>query len=142
MRTAATYFDTLTGEKLKIALVIRKLILSQVPGIEERLSFNIPFYHYYGMFMYLNSVAAGIDVGFCRGKDLLECFPQLECRGRAIVASVVIENTRAVTEKNLSEIILAAAAWNKEAKEKKIRMVAPAKKKSLSSQKGTRKKRS
>jgi len=78
--------------------------------------------------MYLNNTEEGIDVGFCRGKDLLSEFPQLELKNRAIVATVEIKNKKDIIEKRLRELIVAAAVWNEDAKRLKVPMVKRVKK--------------
>jgi hypothetical protein len=123
LKTVDEYIDTLPAERQVLVEYIRKMILAEVPGIQEKLSFKIPFYHYFGMFMYLNNTAEGIDIGFCRGKDLTEAFPQLALRGRAIVASILIRSKKDIIDTSLREIIVAAAMWNEEAKRLKIGMV-------------------
>jgi len=123
MRAVDDYVENLPDERRELCATLRELILSLVPGVEERLSFKIPFYHYFGMFMYLNNTKEGIDVAFCRGKDLAELFPHLHSKGRAIVATVLIKKGTDIYSQQLKEIILTAAAWNKEAKELKKPMV-------------------
>ncbi len=120
MKAVDKYIDGLPEEKAMLAQLLRELLHSIVPGIEEKLSYKIPFYHYHGMFCFLNGIKEGIDIGFCRGIDLLAAFPQLEDRGRAIVASLVIRNKKDIHRLELAAIIAAAAAWNEEAKRKKI----------------------
>lgn len=122
------YIEQLPVPQNKLARQVRQLLLNLVPEIVEKLSFKIPFYHYYGMFCYINKVPNGIDVGFCRGKDLSDEFPQLEIKGRAIVATVTIVAPDDIKQKELREIIVAAALWNKEAKKNKIPMVKKSKK--------------
>lgn len=129
MRTVDEYIECLPENKQELCALLRSLVLDNVPGIQEKLSFKIPFYHYYGMFMYLNNTNEGIDVGFCRGKDILSEFPQLEMKNRAIVATVEIRSRKDIAVKKLREIIVAAAAWNKEAKKLNIPMIKKEKKK-------------
>lgn len=117
------YIDNLSENQQAIAEQVRRLLFSMVPGIQEKLSFKIPFYHYFGMFCYLNAIPNGIDLGFCRGKDLTGEFPSLELKGRAIVASVSLFSVKDIKQKEVREIIVAAALWNEEAKKKKIPMV-------------------
>ena len=129
MRRVDEYIEMLPDGRRELCAEIRELIHGLVPGIDERLSFKIPFYHYFGMFMFLNNTKAGIDVVFCRGRDLLELFPQLEQKDRAIMASVTIATRRDIADKQLTEIILTAASWNEEAKRFKIPILKnPAKK--------------
>ncbi|MBK7123195.1 MAG: DUF1801 domain-containing protein [Chitinophagaceae bacterium] len=117
------YLFTLTDPQQIIANRLRLLLFELVPEIQEKLSFKIPFYHYFGMFCYINAIPDGIDLGFCRGKDLVEEFPHLESRNRAIVASVTLYSLTDIYEKEVRAMIVAAALWNEEAKKKKIPIV-------------------
>lgn len=129
MRAVDDYIDALPDERRDLCEKIREMIFSLVPNIEERFSFKIPFYHYFGMFLYLSNTADGITVSFLRGKDLVGLFPVLSLKGRTIVASVCITTKSEIHSKQLQEIILTAAAWNQEAKMLKIPMVKAAKQK-------------
>ena len=117
------YIDNLSDTQQVIAENVRRLLFDFVPEIQEKLSFKIPFYHYFGMFCYINAIPNGIDLGLCRGKDLTGEFPSLELRGRAIVASVSLYSVKDIKQKEVREIIIVAALWNEEAKKKKIPMV-------------------
>ncbi len=75
------------------------------------------------MFMYLNNTKQGIDVAFCRGKDLLEAFPILDLKNRSAIATVTITDKKEIMQFGLRELITTAAAWNEEAKQLKIPMV-------------------
>ena len=115
MKAVDDYIAGLPEDRTRLCEQVRELILRTVPGITEKLSFKIPFYHYHGMFCYLNNIPEGIDIGFMRGRDLIELFPQLEQRNRKIVASLVIRNAKDITRLELPEIIATAAKWNEEA---------------------------
>jgi hypothetical protein len=117
------YLDNLSETQQVIAERVRRLLFTLIPDIEEKLSFKIPFYHYFGMFCYINAIPGGIDLGFCRGKDLTDEFSSLEGKGRAIVASVSLYAVSDIHKKEVREIIVAAALWNAEARKKKIPMV-------------------
>jgi uncharacterized protein len=117
------YIFNLSSKQQAIAEKVRNLLLTLVPGIQEKFSFKIPFYHYYGMFCYINTIPNGIDVAFCRGKDLAEQFEYLNTKSRAMVASVQIYTLQEIAEKQLHEIVVTAALWNEEAKKKKIPLV-------------------
>lgn len=117
------YIFNLTETQQYIANTVRNMLLTIVPGIHEKLSFKIPFYHYHGMFCYINAIPNGIDVGFCRGKDFATAFEHLETKGRAIVATIALYTVSDIKLKELREIIIAAALWNEEAKKKKVPMV-------------------
>ncbi len=123
MKKVDEYIESLPDERRELAELLREMIIENVPGIEERLSFKVPFYHYFGMFMYLNNTKEGIDVAFCRGKDLLEAFPQLELKSRAAIATVTVTSKKDITLLGIRELIINAAAWNEEAKKLKIPMI-------------------
>lgn len=129
MRSVDEYIESLPDERREICEIVRELILENVPGIIEKLSFKIPFYHYFGMFMYINNTKEGIDVAFCRGKDLLKEFPQLNIKNRATIATITIQNKNDIKKFNLRPLIVTAAAWNEEAKRLKIPMVKTSRKK-------------
>jgi hypothetical protein len=117
------YIASLEPSKQELAIALRNVIISTVPGIDEKLSFKIPFYHYFGMFCYLNKVKEGLDLGFCRGKDLIDEFPQLQLKNRAMVASLPICSLRDIQQLNVKEIIVTAAIWYEEAAKQKISFV-------------------
>lgn len=134
-RLVDAYIESLPETKREIAEAIRELILTTVPDVEEKLSFKIPFYHYFGMFCYLNEVDEGIDVGFCRGKDLVFAWPQLDLRDRVMVASVIITSKKEIQTFQLEQLLLAASHWQAEAKQMKLPMVKTKKKKAASKKK-------
>ena len=55
-----TYIDNLSDTQQAITENVRRLLFNLVPGIQEKLSFKIPFYHYFGMFCYINAIPNGI----------------------------------------------------------------------------------
>ena len=110
-----SWIDALSDEQRKIAEALRRSIHQSVPDVEERYSFRIPFYHYFGMFCYINQLKNGIDLCFCRGKDLVELHPQLEQRNRTMVASVSLLHFADLHTLQVQELILGAAAWQQEA---------------------------
>ena len=123
MRKVDEYIESLDPDRRELCGMIRQLIVDNVQGVEEKLSYRLPFYHYFGMFVFLNNVRDGIDVVFCRGKDLLSEFPQLRVNKRVIMAGVCISCKADIRRLQLKEIILAAAAWNREARRLKLPMV-------------------
>lgn len=128
MKQVDAYIDSLPDEKRELAETIREIILTEVPGIEERFSFKLPFYHYFGMFCFINSIPGGFDIGFCRGKDLVDAFPQLERKNRAVMANLSIYNKKDIERLELRQLLSVAAAWNEEAKRLKIPIVSIKKK--------------
>ena len=46
------------------------ILESCAPQMESKLTYNIPFYYYFGRLCYLNPKSDGIDLGFCRGAQM------------------------------------------------------------------------
>ena len=122
-RLVDEYIESLPDEKREIAEQLREMILTLIPHVQEKLSFKIPFYHYHGMFCYINEVKDGIDLGLCRGKDLVDVLPQLEQGKRVMVASVIIRSKKEILSKKIEDVLLTAANWQEEAKRLKISMI-------------------
>jgi uncharacterized protein len=129
MNLVDIYIDDLPENQKAIVITLRKMLFDMVPNIQEKYSFRLPFYHYFGMFCYINKIPNnGIDFCFCRGKDLMDEFPQLLIKKRAKIAGVELYSLKDIRTKEVKEIILTAAAWNKEAKQNNIPMVSKRKK--------------
>ncbi len=119
-RKVDEYIEALPENEQNLVQKIRKLLFATVPEIEEHYSFRLPFYHHYGMFCYIHAVKECINLCICRGKDLLEVFPQLEQKNRATIASVTLYQMSDITKLEIPALIGAAAEWNKEAALQKI----------------------
>lgn len=117
------FIEALPDAEQTMADRIRETLFENVPAIEERFSFRLPFYHYYGMFCYLHFDKGGLHLCFCRGKDLIAAFPQLEQKARAAIASVTLRQMSDFVRLEVVTLIVAAAEWNKEAAALKIPMI-------------------
>jgi hypothetical protein len=125
------YIESLPELECTMASMIRETIISIVPEVEERFSFKIPFYHFFGMFCYINYLknTGGIELAFCRGKDLVLAFPELQTSGRAMVAGLCFFKPEEVNHPIVKNVLEAAAAWQKEAWAEKRRFVKSSKSK-------------
>ncbi|MBS4064755.1 MAG: DUF1801 domain-containing protein [Chitinophagaceae bacterium] len=137
-RLVNDYIESLPDAKREIAEELRELIFTTVPHVQEKLSFKIPFYHYFGMFCYMNEVKDGIDLVFCRGKDLVFAWPQLQQKERVIMAGVTITTKKDIRTFHIENLLIGAAAWNEEAKRLKI---SPLSKKASKKKAASKKKR-
>jgi len=122
-RNVDAFIESIPQPQKAIAEKLRELLFEFVPGIEERFSFKLPFYHFHGMFCYLHHDKAGLHLCFCRGKDLVMVFPQLDQKTRASIASVTLHTMQDIHRLEIPQLITAAAEWNKEAALQKIPMV-------------------
>lgn len=66
------WFDRLPDHWQERAQRLRELILDAAPGIEEKLSYNIPFYHYRGWMCFINYAGDRLVLGFVRGIHMLD----------------------------------------------------------------------
>jgi uncharacterized protein len=123
MNLVDIYLDDLPTQQNEIATRVRELLFEIVPNIQEKFSFKLPFYHYFGMFCYINKIPNGIDFCICRGKDLMYEFPQLLIKNRATIAGVELYSLKDIEAKEVKNIITTAAIWNEEAKKLKIPMI-------------------
>lgn len=121
------YIDALDEHRAGLAAALRQLVWQAVPQADERFSFKIPFYHYFGMFCYLNHIPDGMELCFCRGKDLCIAFPQLEMGARVMIAGVKLYTMADIKRQEVPTLLLAAAEWQVQAWQEKKRFVKPAK---------------
>ncbi|MCU0375115.1 MAG: DUF1801 domain-containing protein [Chitinophagaceae bacterium] len=107
------YIEDLPEGLSEVAAIIRSIIRAEVPNVVEKFSFGIPFYHYHGMFCYLNlhKKTGGLEFVFCRGADLTEAFPELQTSGRAMVAGILLQQGQPVNYPLIRQMIQAAADW-------------------------------
>lgn len=67
--------DFLDPERLEMVETLRELVFETVPGVEERLSFNVPFFRRYGALCFIwpgsvswgSTVWEGVEFGFNNG---------------------------------------------------------------------------
>ena len=125
MHQIDSWIEALPASLIETAHKTRELIFETVNGVEEKYSFKLPFYHYFGMFCFLtyNRKLNALDVTFIRGKDLIELFPQLEQRDRATAASIVLHRLGDINRLQLQEVLVTAAAWQQKAKQLKIAFI-------------------
>jgi uncharacterized protein len=109
MNLVDSYIDGLAEDKKIIVAQLRHIIHALVPAVQEKYSFKIPFYHYFGMFCYINPVKDGVDLGICNGKSFAEEFEHLDVKGRALIATVRLHTLKDIAAKQVEEIIATAA---------------------------------
>ena len=49
---------------------LHSILMCCAPQMEARLTYNIPFYYYFGRLCYLNPKSDGVDFGFCHGAQM------------------------------------------------------------------------
>jgi hypothetical protein len=114
------YIESLPLPQQEVASRLRELLFENVANIEERFSYQLPFYRYYGMFAYLRAADGAVYICFYRGKDLMQVFPQLELKQRASICCVRVDSLKDIKKFEIITMITTAAAWNNEAFHLKI----------------------
>ena len=69
---------------------VRALLLDAAPGVEEKMSYGVPFYFYFGRFCYLNANKQGAYLGFTTALQLSNAQGLLEFGTRKEVAVVAL----------------------------------------------------
>ena len=80
------FFEFLPDDELKIVNYLRRLIITSIPDITEKLSFNVPFYKYHtnicfiwpGSVSWGNVTQKGVRLGFTTGYLLTDEHNYLE----------------------------------------------------------------
>ena len=79
-RSVGELLDFLDPESLDMVELLREMVLETVPDVEERLSFNVPFYRRYGALCFIwpgsvswgSTVWEGVEFGFNNGHLLAD----------------------------------------------------------------------
>jgi hypothetical protein len=79
-QSVAELLDFLDPERLEMVELLRELVFETVPGVEERLSFNVPFFRRYGALCFIwpgsvswgSTVWEGVEFGFNNGHLLAD----------------------------------------------------------------------
>jgi hypothetical protein len=115
--TVDEYIDQAEPHNQAILRVLRSIIQTSLPYVIEKISFGIPFYHHMGMCFYFNiTKQRTIEVCLCRGVQLLETFPLLEQKNRAIIAGITLTTLDDIEQYNIKEVLICATEWNEHAK--------------------------
>ena len=91
---------------------LQHIILASAPQLEEKISYRIPFYYYFGRLCYLNPHRRGVDIGFCRGFELSDEQEMLEAKDRTEVKTITYGTVAAIAERPLREILQEALLLN------------------------------
>jgi hypothetical protein len=94
--------------------ILRSWILDLGPHTQEKLSYKIPYFSFYGTMCYLNPHEEGIDLGFTKGYELTDDQKILESKGRKQVKSVTFHSVAELEEheETIRHILNEAAILN------------------------------
>jgi hypothetical protein len=98
----------------EIMNVLRTWVLDMGPHVQEKLSYKIPFFYFYGPLCYLNPKPDGVDLGLVQGKSLSKEQDLLQMKERKTVATIRFHNLAeaAAHEEQVRQILNEAAILN------------------------------
>ncbi|WP_340063696.1 DUF1801 domain-containing protein [Ascidiimonas aurantiaca] len=117
-RTTEALFDYLPTQELEVLLFLRDLILESIPGVQEKIAYNVPFYYKFRRILYLwpgavpwGKVPEGsVQVGFCDGYLLDNTVSFLEKGNRKQIRSVSFQKINEIDVPLLKSYIFQAVA--------------------------------
>lgn len=94
--------------------VLRRWILDLGPHAQEKISYTVPYFYFYGPLCYLNPAIDGLDLSFANGKKLSNEQKLLEEKNRKTVASIRFHSLAEVEEREeqVRQILNEAAILN------------------------------
>jgi uncharacterized protein YdhG (YjbR/CyaY superfamily) len=114
MNEVQDYIATQRHTQQEIMSVLRRWILDLGPHAQEKISYTVPYFYFYGPLCYLNPAMDGIDLSFVHGKKLSNEQKLLEEKNRKTVASIRIHSLAEVEEheEQIRQILNEAAILN------------------------------
>lgn len=114
MNAVQDYITQQRDFQKEIMSVLRMWILDLGPHTEEKISYKVPFFYFYGSLCYLNPAPDGVDLSFVQGKRLSNEQKLLEEKGRKMIASIRFHSVAEVEEREaeIRQILNEAAILN------------------------------
>lgn len=99
------YYESLNSNRRQLAFHLQGLIMAAAPGMEESLSYKIPFFSRHKKICYLSHNKEGMYLGFLKGHQMSLANGLLSMQGRKQVASVSYRSVEDVDESMLYEVL-------------------------------------
>jgi hypothetical protein len=114
MNAVQEFIANQPNQQKEIMSVLRMWLLDLGPHAQEKISYKIPFFYFYGPLCYLNPVFNGVDLGFAQGKRLSNEQKLLQSKNRKVVASILFHSLAEVEEQEekIRQILNEAAILN------------------------------
>ncbi len=124
MNEVQEYIASQRPFQTEIMSVLRRWIVDLGPHAQEKISYKVPFFYFYGPICYLNPAVDGADLSFTKGIKLSNEQKLLEKKNRKTVASIRFHSLAEVEEweEQIRQILNEAAILNQhlyQAKKKK-----------------------
>lgn len=82
----------------EIMTIVRSWVLDLGPHVQEKISYKIPFFYFYGPVCYLSPGKECVDLAFTKGFELADEDKLLESKGRKQVKSVTFYSVAGAEE--------------------------------------------
>lgn len=94
--------------------ILRSWILDLGSNTQEKISYKIPYFSFYGTMCYLSPHTDGVDLGFTKGYELSNDKKMLESKGRKQVKSITFYSVAELEENedNIRHMLNEAAILN------------------------------
>ncbi|HYC30183.1 MAG TPA: DUF1801 domain-containing protein [Chitinophagaceae bacterium] len=120
------FLHYLPQDHLKIVESLRALVLECIPGVSEKLSYNVPFYHRFGRICYIwpssvpwgTTSRTGVDMGFCHG-NLLADPGYLDAGNRKEIYIRTFRNVKEIDHNTLRQLLYEAMVIDEELAKKR-----------------------
>jgi uncharacterized protein YdhG (YjbR/CyaY superfamily) len=114
MNEVQEYISEQRISQKEIMSVLRRWILDLGPHAQEKISYTVPYFYFYGPLCYLTAPADGVDLSFAHGKKLSNEQKLLEVKNRKTVASIRFHSLAEVEEREeqIRQILNEAAILN------------------------------
>jgi len=114
MNDVQEYIAAQRSSRKEMMSVLRRWILDLGPHVQEKISYKVPYFYFYGPLCYLNPATDGVDLSFVNGKKLSNEHKLLEEKNRKTVASIRFHSLAEVEEREeqIRQILNEAAILN------------------------------
>lgn len=96
--TVPGFISSYDAPQSEIMTILRARIHDLGPHVQEKISYKIPFFHFYGPLCYLSPKSEGVDLAFTKGHQLEDESGLLQSGGRKQVASRTFYSVAEVEE--------------------------------------------
>lgn len=92
------------GKTREIMLFMHEHIMQY--NLQPKISFRVPFYYGKRWVCYMNPKKSGnVDFAFCRGNEMSDGGGIIDRKGRAIIASIELDDLRSIPLESLDQLL-------------------------------------
>ncbi|MDG2246072.1 MAG: DUF1801 domain-containing protein [Flavobacteriales bacterium] len=106
---AEDYILSMDEQQRSIALLVREIIFSTLPNVDEQYKWKVPMYFIGKPICYISKRNKGIDLAFVRGKELHDEFAVLQNRDTKWVRHLYLEQPEEVPHEAIVSLLRQSA---------------------------------